>query len=115
MGRTKGSAINKSSVSKKDSNVTLVPKAKKIPVTESETVVNFMGGENVITIGTNHQTLLKKLTSIKAPDSMIDEGRYGTFSFNLTEYNFNFIPKKKRKGRVVSPEQVEKMRAGRTK
>ncbi len=111
MGRKK----SLTTVNKKDSGVTLVQKAKKIPVTESETVVNFMGGENVITIGTNHQTLLKKLTSIKAPDSMIDEGRYATFTFNLTEYNFNFIPKKKRKGRKPSPEQVQKMLAAKAK
>lgn len=115
MGRRKGSTNTKSTVSKKDSNVTLVPKAKKIPVTESETVVNFMGGEDVITIGSNNQTLLKKLFAIKAPDSTIDEGRYATFTFNLTEYNFNFIPKKKRKGRKPSPEQVQKMLAAKAK
>ena len=102
-------------VNKKDSKVTLVPKAKKISVTESETVVNFMGGEDVITIGSNNQTLLKKLFAIKAPDSTIDEGRYATFTFNLTEYNFNFIPKKKRKGRKPSQEQVQKMLSAKVK
>ena len=111
MGRKK----SLTTVSKKDSNVTLVPKAKKIPVTESETVVNFMGGDDSITICSNNQTLLKKLFAIKAPDSTIDEGRYATFTFNLTEYNFNFIPKKKRKGRKPSQEQVQKMLAAKAK
>ena len=115
MGRKKGSTNAKSVAGKKDSKVTLVPKAKKIPVTDSETVVNFMGGEDVITIGSNNQTLLKKLFAIKTPDSTIDEGRYATFTFNLTEYNFNFIPKKKRKGRKPSPEQVQKMLTAKAK
>lgn len=112
MGRTKGSTNKKFVAS--NSNVTLAPKAKKVPLTESETVVNFMGGENKITIGTNHQTLLKKLLSVKAPDTTMEDG-YASFSFNLDEYNFSFLPKKKRKGRKPSPEQVEKMRAGRDK
>ena len=97
------------------STVKLVEKDKKIPVSKSETVINFLGDEPCFTIGTNNSTLMKKLFKVKPADSLMDEDRYGTWSFNIEEYNFNLIPKRKRKGRKPSPEQVQKMLAAKAK
>lgn len=117
MARAKG-LTKKTKSAKPDDYIQLsgyrvVEKPKKVPVADSETVINMMGDGGTITIGTNNSKLITKLLATnKLPDSIMQDGYY-SFSFDLADYNFSFLPKKKRKGRTISPEHKAKLIAGK--
>ncbi|RTL00146.1 MAG: hypothetical protein EKK57_07815 [Proteobacteria bacterium] len=114
MARTKVSKnakIDKATLS----NYKVVEKPKKVALADSETVVNLLGdfgdgGE--VSIGTNNSKLVTKLKAIK-PASNVTQDGFHTFIFDLTSFNFSFLPKKKRKGRTISPEHKAKLIAGK--
>lgn len=94
------------------SNYKVVEKPKKVALADSETVVNMLGDGGEISIGTNNSRLATKLAAIK-PASNVTQDGYHTFIFDLTSFNFSFLPKKKRKGRTISPEHKAKLIAGK--
>lgn len=94
---------------------TVKPKTiEKVPIAESETVISCLTEENVIKIVTNHVTLVKKYKEIKEPSQVYDGGMH-QFIFSLSDYNFSFFPKKKRKGKVISKEHKAALVAGKKK
>lgn len=109
MARTKGSKnVDKTVLG----NYKVIEKPKKVALADSETVINMLGDGVEFTIGTNNSKLVNKLTAIKAADSVTQDG-YHTFVFDLASFNFSFLPKKKRKGRTISPEHKAKLIAGK--
>lgn len=93
-------------------NYKVVEKPKKVALADSETVVNMLGDGGTITIGTSNVKLITKLKALKTPDTVMQDG-YHSFSFDLSDFNFSFLPKKKRKGRTISPEHKAKLIAGK--
>lgn len=75
----------------------------KTPLIEQETVLMRYGDENEIVIGTTHVKLIADLLKIKKPSLVYPTG-YHQFKFNLKEYNLSFVPKRKRRKKIVEQE-----------
>ena len=120
MARTKGSTNKVTRANRKSvhtgtqlSDYKIVEKTKRVPVADSETVINMIADGPTFTIGTNNFKLVAKLNAIKAPDSVMGDG-YHSYTFDLAEFNFSFLPKKKRTGRKMSDAHKAKMLAAKT-
>lgn len=96
----------KNTTDKKRSETMLFPPKGNI---DKETVLHWTNDELII--GTNHPTLLTKLRKVKPPSEVLSDD-YSTFHFSLKEYNFNVIPKKKKK-RTLSDTHKTKLQVGR--
>lgn len=87
------------------------PEVKFAPVSknDAETVVHWTDAE--VIIGTNHPTVLKKLSAVTKPTKVLDGG-FTSFTFPLKDFNFQLIPKKKSK-RTMTDEHKQRLQEAR--
>lgn len=89
----------------------IIKQPEKLPVAETELTltIDFANPKEIV-IGTNNEKWVDTLSKLTTPK---DYGTWKTFVFSTDDFSINFTPKKRKKGKKISQDQLDKMHAAR--